>query len=140
MDITRTGAMERKRSYLAFTIKMLELVNMWSGKSGFMSLVREYYAMIIIVGSTLAIMTDFFLQFYDEHAHFTTIIESLIGGSALLSVIYVSMCFLLKKQEIKRLIHDLKEFEEYLPQEGIDEAEVLHEIVHIIRNYRKRII
>nr|XP_023018413.1 odorant receptor 85b-like [Leptinotarsa decemlineata] len=59
----------------------------------------------------------------DEHSHFTSIIESAIGGSALLSVIYVSTCFILKKKEIKRLIDSLKIFEDYLPEDEIDKAE-----------------
>lgn len=61
--------------------------------------------------------------FTDEDAQFSSLIESLIGGSALGSVIYVSVCFIVKKGKIKDLVERLTVFEQYLPEKEIQAAE-----------------
>lgn len=59
--------MYKEREYLGFTIRILDLISMWNTKKGFVNTVKEHCALAIIVGSTVAIFTDFFLQFSGEN-------------------------------------------------------------------------
>ncbi|KAJ8948896.1 hypothetical protein NQ314_008334 [Rhamnusium bicolor] len=54
---------------------------------------------------------------------FVNLMQSLVATTALCSVIYTSLCFMIKKQEIKRLTENLKIFEEFLPRPIIEETE-----------------
>lgn len=47
----------------------------------------------------------------------------MIGGSALASVVYVAVCFMVKKHEVKLLINSINVFEKFLPKEETEAAE-----------------
>lgn len=52
-------------TYLEFTIKALNLINMWpSTKKGCIQTLKEYYILFIITVSTFPLTADFILQFY----------------------------------------------------------------------------
>ncbi|XP_018570955.1 odorant receptor 49b-like [Anoplophora glabripennis] len=96
---------------------------MWPNEAKKCDFIKKYYILFGILLSITAIMADFILQFYDDDFSFTSLVDSLIGLSALLSVIYISVCFIVKDQEIKRLTENLKIFEEYIPKVKIEETE-----------------
>ncbi|KAJ8941949.1 hypothetical protein NQ318_013285 [Aromia moschata] len=115
--------MAPEHSYLAFTINIFNILNMWPDERRSCKTLKEYYILVIITLSTFAIVADFVLQLYDDDYSFPSLVESIIGASALCSVIYISICFLVKRREIKRLTDDIGIFEEYLPPSKIREAE-----------------
>ncbi|KAJ8975933.1 hypothetical protein NQ317_014893, partial [Molorchus minor] len=96
---------------------------MWPNKKRRCRLIREYYILIVIASSAVAILADFILQFYGDYLSFTDLVESIIGASALCSVIYIFICFMIKRDEIQQLTKDLGLFEEFLPTHLIAETE-----------------
>nr|UTN00916.1 odorant receptor [Semanotus bifasciatus] len=115
--------MDGNHTYLAFTIRIFNILNMWPNEKRKWKFVKEYCILVVITLAMFALLADFVLQFYDDGFSFTDMVESIIAVTALCSVIYISICFMIKKQEIERLTKHIKIFEEFLPQSKIEKAE-----------------
>nr|UTN00905.1 odorant receptor [Semanotus bifasciatus] len=115
--------MDRDHIYLSFTIKIFNILNMWPNEDRKCKFVKEFYTLVFITLSMLAALADFVVQFYDDDFSFTNLVESIIGASALCSVIYILICFMIKRREIERLTKHIKVFEDYLPTSKIKTAE-----------------
>lgn len=56
----------RDHVYLAFNIKILQTIGIWSNEFGFCKVFRDSYILVIILMSMMAIFADLILQFYGE--------------------------------------------------------------------------
>lgn len=66
----KTLNMEKGHVYLAFTIRILDKINMWSNKSGCCKVFKDSYALLIIISSTIAIFADFFFSSMVSYVRF----------------------------------------------------------------------
>lgn len=58
--------MDSDHTYLSFTIKILNIINMWPNESKRCDFIKKYYILVTILLSIIAIMADSILQFYGE--------------------------------------------------------------------------
>ncbi|KAJ8911875.1 hypothetical protein NQ315_012541 [Exocentrus adspersus] len=56
--------MDNQHTYLEFTIKLLNIVNLWPHKDKQCGFIKTYFILGLVLLSILALMADFVLQFY----------------------------------------------------------------------------